>query len=249
VSQDISELDDSYIGVCSVCGSDEVFVREHRSLREGYRCPACGSSNRYRGQADALLHVYGAEFTSVRELAVSDRFAQLRIYEPGMSSPFRRYCSHIADYATSFYWPDVAPGASRNGMRCQNLEALTFPDESFDLLISSDIFEHVRRPWVAFEEAHRVLARNGVHVFSIPAQEPLRERTRYRVDTTGDDDVLLDEAVYHGNGAGGRSLVYVDYGRDIVDHLAKIGFDLELRQPVVGTPTSMRLMTFIARKR
>jgi SAM-dependent methyltransferase len=249
VGPDTADLDDSFVGVCSVCGAEGVFVREHQSLREGYRCSACGSSNRYRGQADALLQLFGAECASVRELAVSERFAQLRIYEPGINSPFRRYCSHIADYETSFYWPDVEPGASRDGVQCQDLEGLTFADQSFDLLISSDILEHVRRPWVAFEETFRVLACGGVHVFSVPAQEPMREKTHYRVDTTGDDDVLLDEAVYHGNGIGGRSLVYVDYGRDLVDDLAKIGFDLTLLRPVIGTPISRRLITFIATKR
>jgi SAM-dependent methyltransferase len=243
-----TDLEDSFTGVCSVCGADGVFVREHRSLREGYRCPACGASNRYRGQADALIQLFGAGCASVRELAASDPFSRLRIYEPGMHSPFRKHCSHIACYETSFYWPDVEPGATRDGVQCENLEALTFPDRSFDLIVSSDIFEHVRRPWVAFREIHRVLAPNGVHVFSVPAQEPMLAQTRYRVDTSGDEDVLLEEAVYHGNGAGGRSLVYVDYGRDIEDQLGEIGFDVEFLQPTSGTPTSRRLITFIATK-
>jgi SAM-dependent methyltransferase len=242
-------LEDSFDGVCSVCGERGVFVYGNSSLREGYRCTTCGSSNRYRGQADALLRLYGDAYTSLHDLATCDRFTRLRIYEPAMRSPFRRYCADVAEYTTSFYWSDVEPGALRDGLQCQNLESLTFADGSFDLIITSDIFEHIRRPWVAFAETHRVLAPGGMHVFSIPVQEPMRRRTHYRVDTSGAADVLLDEPVYHGNGAGGRSLVYVDFGRDIVDHLAEIGFDCDLLRPVVGTEESRRLITFIAIKR
>lgn len=243
------DLDDSYAGVCSVCGADGTFVRVDRSLREGYRCPSCGASNRYRGQADALIRLYGEGCRSLGALATSERFLKLRIYEPGIQGPLRQFCANGARYEKSFYWSDEERGAVRNGVRCEDLEALTFPDASFDLLISSDIFEHVRHPWVAFKETHRVLAPGGVHVFSVPAQEPMRAKTHYRVDTSGDDDVMLDEQVFHGNGAGGQSLVYVDYGLDLADHLAEIGFDLELLRPDIGTPTSQKLITFIALKR
>jgi hypothetical protein len=34
----------------------------------------------------------------------------------------------------------------------EDLEALTFPDESFDLVITQDVFEHVLRPAKAFAE-------------------------------------------------------------------------------------------------
>ena len=34
----------------------------------------------------------------------------------------------------------------RDGVRAEDLEALTFDDESFDLVVTQDVFEHVLRP-------------------------------------------------------------------------------------------------------
>ena len=56
----------------------------------------------------------------------------------------------------------------KDGQRSENLEALTFPDESFDLIIPQDVFEHVLRPAKAFAEIARTLKPGGVHVYTVP---------------------------------------------------------------------------------
>ena len=243
------DLDDSFEAACAVCGAHVVFVREHRSIREGYRCPECRASNRYRGQAEVMVDRFGDDVSSFRQLTETERFRSLRIYEPGINSPFRTNREHVARYETSFYWDDVEPGEERDGVQCQDLERLTFASDAFDLLISSDIFEHVRHPWTAFEETHRVLVSGGIHVFSIPAQHPMRAASSMRVDVSGPDDVHLQPEVYHGNGAGGRSLVYIDYGLDMEHELDRIGFDLEFVRPLEGSAEAQRLITFVATKR
>ena len=35
-------------------------------------------------------------------------------------------------------------------------------DESFDIVFSSDVFEHIKRPWLAAEEIHRILKPGGL---------------------------------------------------------------------------------------
>ena len=47
------------------------------------------------------------------------------------------------------------------GVRCENLEELTFPDESIDLHISQDVMEHVFQPKRAFAEIARTLRPGG----------------------------------------------------------------------------------------
>ena len=43
----------------------------------------------------------------------------------------------------------------------QNLEKLTYEDESFDVVITQDVFEHINEPFQAFKEIARVLKPGG----------------------------------------------------------------------------------------
>lgn len=40
----------------------------------------------------------------------------------------------------------------------------TIPDESFDVVFSSDVFEHIDRPWLAAQEISRILKPGGVSI-------------------------------------------------------------------------------------
>ena len=239
-----------YCGHCPVCGHAGTFVKNHASAREGFRCPSCRASLRYQAQAQALVEALSRhQARSLAELAIEPGFDALRIYEPGITGPFRAILAQRCRYETSFFWPDVVPGTERDGVQCQNLEALTFGDSAYDVVITSDIFEHVRRPMAGFREVHRVLRPAGVHVFTVPVSVPLRPATVRRVDTSGDADVHLLEPRYHGDGAGGRSLVYTDFGVDLIEDLAGIGFDTTVHVHQPGADAGTRAATFVSRKR
>ena len=242
--------DDSFDGTCNVCGDRQSFVRRNASLREGYRCQRCKASLRYRGQADALLRTYAQHgSTCLAELVKEPQFAALSFWEPGVLGPFRAYFTEMPSYVMSDYWPDVQPGDERDGIRCEDLMALTFPDASYDLVVTSDIFEHVRRPFEGFGEVHRVLRPGGRHIFSIPVQEPFRAATVERVDTSGDDDVNILEARYHLGPNNSQHIVYNDFGRDLVPNLEKVGFDTEVIRFVSPSVEASRLLTFCSTKR
>lgn len=244
-----SLLEETYEGTCCCCGEKSTITREHRSIREGYSCRECGSSLRYRGQAELLIQLYGDSNTSsLSELVNNSNLSSLSIYEPGVSGPFRQYFDSIPGYQNSFFWPDVDSGEMRDGVRCENLESLTFDSNSIDLIVSSDIMEHVRRPMEAFKEIHRVLRPGGRHVFSIPVQIPMRAKSHFRVDTTTSEDLYIDEAHYHGDGIGGRSLVYVDYGADLIENLLRIGYIVTVHRPSDNSVEAQRLITFASTK-
>jgi SAM-dependent methyltransferase len=240
---------DSFEARCFICGSGGVFVRNAPSLREGYRCTSCGSSLRYQGQADALLRRYATKgASSIAELVSDSAFARLHIWEPGVYGPFRPYLRALPNYNTSYYWPDVAPGEVRDGLRCEDLMALTFRSESFDLVITSDIFEHVRRPYVGFAEVHRALRTGGTHVFSIPVQEPMPTKTVPRVDTSADEDVYLLEPRYHRGPNDTEHIVYNNFGADLVDRLRDVGFETEVMSFPSTNAEAARLLTFCSVK-
>lgn len=96
---------------------------------------------------------------------------------PGMviheSSPARRGASaRLANesqhYVPSQYFPDAQPGSRVKGVRCENLEAMTFEDESIDLHITQDVMEHVFHPSEVFREVARTLKPGGAHIFTVP---------------------------------------------------------------------------------
>lgn len=214
----------SYAGRCNVCGWQGVFVLKHRSIREGYACGQCRSSMRYRAQADVILALVDPAAPDLATLVDSPRWHDLQVFEPGIVGPFRKFMKGKPNYRLSFYWEDVPPGESRDGVVCQDLTATTYADGSFDMVITSDIFEHVRKPFDGFREIRRILKPGGWHVWSVPAVEPLRAETRDRMDTSTDEDIPILPPVYHGSGvAGGRSVVYTDFGADIVEQLAAAG--------------------------
>ena len=100
---------------------------------------------------------------------------------------------------------------------------MTYQDESFDLIITADIFEHIRNPYKAFAEIKRVLKPGGRHIFTIPVQFPIPKSSTFRVDTKTDINKFVLPARYHGNGIGGRSLVYTDFGEDMLEELNDLG--------------------------
>jgi len=211
--------------VCSVCGSDGPFVRSDRPTRESFECSACGASLRYRHQAEVLLLLFASRERTLADLVRSPRVRGLDVYEPGISGPFRRLFRQHPSYVNSYLWRGVEPGVSQEGVRCEDLQALTFPDGSFDLVVSSDIFEHVRDPWLAFREVFRVLRPGGVHVFTVPFAWPLPSTTVRRVDTSTSEDRHLLEPVFHGSPVDPEgSLVYTDFGLDLPERLRELGF-------------------------
>jgi SAM-dependent methyltransferase len=169
-------------------------------LRDSYICIACGSIPRQR-HLQAIL---------------DDRFVgweQLTIHE---SSPSSNYIErYAANYSSSQYLPDVPRGDHHDGVRCEDVENLTFADESIDIFVTQDVLEHVFDPARAIAEIQRVLRPGGAHVFTAPKHLSLK-RTLQRAELDAAGSVVhLAEPEHHGNPIGdGRALVTYDYGLD-----------------------------------
>jgi SAM-dependent methyltransferase len=235
---------------CLVCGTwGEYRKEEGRPIRETYKCKCCQASIRYRAQAEVLLRYFGNPgVRSIAELVRQPRFRSLATYEPGFIGPFRKYFRKLPRYTQSRFELDEAKGGEKAmGAENQDLMDLTFANDSFDLIISSDIFEHVRKPYKAFGEIHRVLKKGGLHIFSIPFS-PTRTETAYPVDTSGPEDIFLEPPRYHGSPVTGQSLVYTDFGVDVLDELGKLGLPTKLHE--IDTPhiALRRVVTFASRK-
>ena len=243
---------DGYTDCCTVCGHTGYLRREERSIRETYRCGNCGASLRYREQARLVLKFFSRENSAhLAELAQESEFQDIRIYEPGLIGPFRKLFRQLPGYCNSYFWEDVKPGEFREKVQCQDLMNLTYEDDSFDLVLSSDIFEHVRKPYAGFREVNRVLKPGGFHIFSIPSERPMPSETVYRVDTSGPEDVFVLPRHYHSAPMGGKSLVYTDFGEDMIRIMAGERIDLKLESPssqVAPATVTERMLSFYWKK-
>jgi SAM-dependent methyltransferase len=149
----------------------------------------------------------------------------LRVHE---SSPCGRGVSiklanDCPDYVASQFYPEFPRGAMHpHGFRCEDLENLTFPSKSFDLVITQDVMEHVLNPTRAFAEIARTLKPGGAHIATVPlVNKGQPSQTRAKRGENG-SLVYLRTPEYHGNPIDpGGSLVCTDWGYDICDFIFK----------------------------
>jgi SAM-dependent methyltransferase len=185
------------------------FVALEPYLRNSYFCSHCGSIPRER----ALMATIELYFPKWRELVIHES-------SPGSGGASKRLAEEGTHYIASQYFADKLPGTLVDGVRCENLEALSFADESIDLHITQDVMEHVFHPAQVFREIARTLKLGGAHIFTAPLEkkhEPSVVRARLDADGTV---THFDTAVYHGNPVSAQgSLVTIDWGYDICRHI------------------------------
>jgi SAM-dependent methyltransferase len=200
-------------GYCPICERQVRFITRDKWLRDNYICSGCHSIPRYRALIDTIKRFY-------------PEFESLIVHE---SSPNRGGSSYFLktrckNYTSSQYFPDVPRGEYKDGYRSEDLSALTFPDQSIDLLVTQDVFEHVMEPEKAFKEIARVLKPGGAHIFSMPWY-PKLQNTIQRARMEKNEIVYLEEPVYHGNPVDRKkgALVTYDWGQDFIDIIYRSG--------------------------
>jgi SAM-dependent methyltransferase len=122
-----------------------------------------------RGILRAVSEQTGVQAASLSELATTNIGSTFCVYDTQL--PFYYHtCSYPlpdllaavggVEVQLSRYRPLDEPGSPIDGkwnVTNQNLECLTFPDASFDLVMTSDVMEHVRLDDIAHREIRRVL--------------------------------------------------------------------------------------------
>ncbi|MGB9181101.1 MAG: class I SAM-dependent methyltransferase [Pyrinomonadaceae bacterium] len=222
----ISQRREQVFGRCNICGKTTLFyTKEAGHVRESLFCLRCKSVSRKRHVAKIILETFAPQFRSLK--GARETLSKLSIYSAVSNDALHRFLGEgNRNFVCSELFPDTEEGMEKNGVLCQNLERLTFDDEKFDLVITEDVFEHVRRPMQGFREVHRVLKAGGYHIFTVPFN--FDKPTVQRIDTATEKDVYLLPPEYHGDTLRDRILVYTDFGYDIVERLNALGFETSL---------------------
>ncbi len=209
-------------GTCFVCAQESSF-QIHRDLmtgavnwRESLKCPSCGLISRWRSS----LHM----FEMLCLPMVEDR-----IYMTERVTPlYREVARRIPNTVGSEFRPDTDPGGllelPSGLVRNEDVTRLSFPDRSFEFVLSFDVLEHVPDYRSALGEFFRVLVRGGQLMFSVPFTFSEATETRAIINDKGLTEHLL-EPVYHGDPLSEKGvLCYHSFGMEILKEMRAVGF-------------------------
>ena len=197
-------------GRCPFCGPTLLVKLANHAI--SVRCIRCRASVIHMSIAKVLQGLYAD-------------LAPLTVYEMSSRGPLFDYLGHAAGKRVySEFFDDVPAGDYRGPVQCQDVQRLTYPDASFDLCTSTEVFEHVPDDRQGFTEVYRVLKPGGRFVFTVPLTETCATVER-AVLVNGALQHLL-EPEYHGDAirGQGRVLAFRNYGLDIVARLTQAGF-------------------------
>ena len=240
-------------GQCDVCGRFGPWLYQRRVIppkleelwgltpplavalarKESMSCAWCGAKLRARRLARVLLEHYliGSPPAPARSVAAwvrSHEARELRIAEVNEIEGLHRELQHLPRLASSEFLPGVPSGCEYNGVRIEDLTKLTYPDASFEVVLTSETLEHVHDLGAALSEIRRVLVPGGRHIFTIPVLPGILEtfpRASARPDGAGIEN-LAPEIRHPGGDAG--YLVFTEFGADLSDILKAAGFEVKI---------------------
>lgn len=131
------------------------------------------------------------------------------------------YIASQYDSTVEFGTVVSAPNTLAKEYRSENLELQTFENESFDVVITQDVFEHIFHPDKAIKEIARTLKPGGATIMTVPIVGKKRPSKR-RADILSSGKInYISDPEYHGNPVSeDGSLVTIDWGYDIVSFLS-----------------------------
>ncbi|HEX9890151.1 MAG TPA: class I SAM-dependent methyltransferase [Nitriliruptorales bacterium] len=226
---------------CTVCGVVGRAEGWEDNLRESGRCVACGATNRQRQLAHVAVAVtavrLGLHAWSLRD--VVQAAPDLDVYNTEASGPIHEVLVGLAGYrASEFIDPSLPAGAMVEGVEHQDLVQLGHGDARFDLVLSSDVLEHVPEPYEAHAHIRRVLRPGGHHVFTVPFH-PTWLRDELRAERRPDGTVVhLRPPLYHHDPLRPEgALVYRIFAIEMLVRLAELGLHThayDLHEPDFG---------------
>lgn len=214
-------------GYCVVCGRQDEFVvssmyspgtfsdgRPIPNWREHLNC-SCGLTNRLR----ATLHI-------MQQHVPPGRADQIYLTE--QATPLFNWFAENYDNVTGseYFGPENSGGETVRGYRHEDIQNLSFPDKSFDLIISLEVLEHVPFPDLAFGQLRRCLRDGGTALITAPFKDTdPHDEIRARINEAGEIEHLMSPE-YHGNPVDpqGGALCFRYFGWDVLDRLKAAGF-------------------------
>lgn len=160
-------------GFCNLTGCDTEFTVSSENLREDVVSPLSHSINRHRQVVCALsLTLFGHPSASLEEVAAHVNRERLKLYTAEAHSPLFRLLAQWLDpellVASEYFGPQHRSGEVVGGTLHQDLQRTSFEDETFDIVLTFEVFEHIPDALAAEREVVRILKGGGFYCFTVP---------------------------------------------------------------------------------
>lgn len=209
-------------GKCAVCHKQTRFQVDpvldsggRLNWRETTICEGCGFNCRLRWATHAFLQEFCPRQDS--DIYITEKF----------TTPYRWLKGRFPKLIGSEYLSDDAkPGEVRQGIRHEDLQRLSFKDESLDYLVSLEVLEHIPDIDRATKEMARVM-RPGGRLFVTTPFHLDWDKTNKRASMDANGKITHHMPIeIHGNPTdpAGGSLCYRHFGWDYLDALKAAGF-------------------------
>jgi SAM-dependent methyltransferase len=204
---------------CQCCDRIALFLSNSAGA-EFCTCLFCSANERYELLATEIKTRFG------------EKLSEMSVLELDPHSPLREILAHARAYTRSFYEFGRSGGSRRpDGAVCEDITALTFGDETLDLIISSDVLEHVPLLDKAFSETARVLRLGGAHLFTVPP----RARTKKRAEIIDGELHHIESPEYHLDPLSPQGiLAFWDVGPDLPQGIPSAALDIKVARGPVG---------------
>ena len=203
---------------CQICGNVSDFAIEDNAVlfREA-TCGNCGASLRNSDVAGEIIrYISGKKLGLVNHLEELENY---NILNACSSGHIHNALKNLDNYTCSEFFDNIESGDYYEGVLCVDLCNIPFTDNTFDIIITEDIFEHIVGYEKAMSEILRVLKPGGCHIFTVPLHDG-----RKTISRQGKRDVYHGDPIHANEGC----LVITDWGDDIKDIVENYGYSVEI---------------------
>jgi len=202
-------------GFDNLVGQQSFFEIHSNNLRESVHSVVSRCSNRIRQLVLALaLHHRMSPLTPLEKI-LDTNYRGKRIllleHNSAFASVFIYYCRKLEiDLVCSEYLGhQYQSGDMVDSVLHLDILSSHFPDESFDLVVHTDVFEHVPDAPTGEKEVMRILKKGGCNLFTVPFDFERLKDDIY-AEQKGEQILYRKEPVYHDDPVSpdGRCLVF-----------------------------------------
>lgn len=224
---------ETYMGYCTNCkrksnflfdrqhaicndlgGLSSLFIKKKVNFRERLNCEKCHLNQRMRSNLQVI--------ESLIDHSKTDAIWLQEQLTPFYEILLSRYSRVVG---SEYYGPNLKMGSSYNGVRHEDATSSSFADDTLSAVLSFDVLEHIPNYQKALAEAHRVLKKGGVFLWTAPFNLN-HERTQIRAKIEEGEIFHLLEPEFHGDPVNPERgiLCYQTFGWDVLEDMRSIGF-------------------------
>ena len=164
----------------------------------------------------SLLHLILIEQDYVKKIYINEKVTNFFSY-------FKTFFKNII--GSEYCGENFKSGEIINGVLHQDLEQLSFADNEFDIVVSSEVLEHVSDYNKCLKEIHRVLKEGGECYMTFPFVANSEKHTIRAYKNEKGNIIHLMQPEYHGDPlSSSGSFCFRYFGWQILEEAKNLGF-------------------------